>query len=104
MNQSTFELQAEFCKTMGNTIRLHVVHILREHPKTVGKISQEIGLPQSSISRDLSCLRNMGVVTAKRNGTEMVYQITDKKIVEVCDLVRSVLVEQIQKSSRILES
>jgi DNA-binding transcriptional ArsR family regulator len=100
MKDSIFEIQAEFCKVMGNTTRLHVLHILRERPKTVSEICQEIGLSQSNVSRQLACLRNAGVVITKRDRAGMVYQITDEKIVEVCDLVRSVLVEQIQKRSR----
>jgi DNA-binding transcriptional ArsR family regulator len=100
MNDSIFEIQAEFCKVMGNTARLHVLHILREHPKSVSEICQEIGLSQGNVSRQLSCLRSAGLVITKRNGKGMVYQITNEKIVEVCDLVRSVLVEQIQKRSQ----
>jgi len=45
----------------------------------------------------------VGVVSAKRSGSGVVYHITDAKIVEVCDLVRSVLVEQIQKRSHFIE-
>jgi DNA-binding transcriptional ArsR family regulator len=83
--------------------RLHVLHILREHPKSVSEICQEIGLSQSNGSRHLACLRNAGVVVIKKTGAGMVYQITDEKIVEVCDLVRSVLVEQIHRRSRAIE-
>ncbi len=104
MNQAIFGIQAEFCKAMGNAVRLHILHVLRDRPKSVNEICQETGLIQSSVSRQLACLRNVGVVAAKRNGAEMVYQITDEKIVEVCDLVRSVLVEQIQKRSRSIEN
>ena len=31
MNQSMFEIQAEFCKAMGNTVRLQLLHVLREN-------------------------------------------------------------------------
>ncbi len=87
---------------MGNASRLHILHVLRDRPKSVREICQETGLVQSNVSHQLTCLRNVGVVAAKRNGTEMTYQMTDEKIVEVCDLVRSVLIEQIQKRSRIM--
>jgi hypothetical protein len=45
----------------------------------------------------------VGVVISERHGNAKVYQITDGKIVEVCDLVRSVLVEQIHARSRSLK-
>jgi DNA-binding transcriptional ArsR family regulator len=103
MNQAIFDIQADFCKAMGNGGRLHILHVLRDHPMSVRQICKETGLPQSSVSRQLACLRNVGVVISIRNGTGMVYQITDGKIVEVCDLVRSVLIEQIQKRSHSIE-
>jgi len=103
MTSTLFDIQAEFCKAMGNAARLQVLHILRARPKSVSEICQEIDLSQSNVSRQLACLRNAGVVVAKRNGMGMVYQITDEKIVEVCDLVRSVLVEQIHRRSQYIE-
>ncbi len=103
MNLSMFEIQAEFCKAMGNSVRLQLLHILREHPLTVSEICQETNLPQVTVSRHLSILRNVGVVDSRRLGNAKVYQITDDKIAEVCDLVRSILVEQIHKSSQSIE-
>ena len=98
-----FEIQADFCKAMGNPVRLQLLHVLRERPKTVSELCQELGLPQSNVSRQLGCLRKAGVVLSRRTGTGMLYRIADEKIVEVCDLVRGILVEQIQKQSKFIE-
>ena len=89
-----FEIQAEFCKAMGNTARLQLLHILRDNPLTVTEICQETGLPQGTVSRQLTVLRRVGVVVSLRNGSTKIYAITDHKIAEVCDLVRTILVEQ----------
>jgi len=67
---------------------------------TVGEICLATDLPQSNVSRHLKSLRAVGVLNSKRHGTEMVYQIADIKIAEVCDLVRNILVEQIHKRSQ----
>ncbi len=103
MNQYMFAIQAEFCKAMGNAVRLQLLHILREHPLTVSEICQEINLPQGSVSRQLSVLHNVGVVTSRKVGNTRVYQITDDKIAVVCDLVRSILVDQIHKRSQSIQ-
>jgi DNA-binding transcriptional ArsR family regulator len=99
MDRSIFDIQAEFCKAMGNATRLQILHILRERPMTVTEIMEELGKSQSNISRQLGVLRGVGVVSGKRNGTEMRYQITDEKIGEVCDLVQKVLLEQTQRKT-----
>jgi DNA-binding transcriptional ArsR family regulator len=104
MDNSFYEIQADFCKAMGNSTRLQLVHVLWEGPRSVNEICEQVNLPQGTVSRHLASLRAMGVVTAQRAGMEMVYQISDAKIVEVCDLVRSVLTEQIQNRSRVFSS
>ena len=98
-----FEIQAEFCKAMGNAVRLHILYVLREHPMTVNEICRATDLPQSNVSRHLRALHAVGVLNSRRHGTEMVYQIADMKIVEVCDLVRSILVERAHQRSQSIE-
>lgn len=102
MNRSIFEIQADFCKAMGNAARLQIMHILRERPMTVSEIVTRTGFGQSATSRQLAVLRSVGVVSYERRGNEIIYQLTDPNIGEVCDLVRKVLVDQIQKQSNTL--
>ena len=99
MERSIFDIQAEFCKAMGNATRLEIMHILREHPMTVTELIEQTGCTQSAVSRHLAVLRSVSVVTAERRGNEMLYQLTDEKISEVCDLVQKVLVEQTERQS-----
>ncbi len=100
-SQSIFEIQADFCKAMGNAARLKIIHILRERPMNVSEIAVSTGYGQSLVSRQLSTLRNVGVVECKRQGNEMIYQLADETIGEVCDLVRKVLTVHMQKQSKV---
>jgi len=102
MERSIFDIQAEFCKAMGNPARLQILHVLRDHPMTVNELVEELGLGQSMISRQLSVLRSVNVVVGIRRGNEMIYQITNEKISEVCDLVQALLLEEMQKKSDVL--
>jgi len=101
MTLPIFEIQADFCKAMGNATRLQILHTLRKGPMIVGDIVRETGLSQSLVSRQLGVLRNVGVLEYQRHRNEMIYQLTDERIGEVCDLVRKVLTAQIQNQSRI---
>jgi len=103
MDKSIFEFQAEFCKAMGNAMRLQVLHTLRNGPKTVTEIMQETGFSQTNVSRQLAVLRGVGVVDHQRRGTEMLYVLTNPQVGEVCDLVRKVLSEHMQRLSQIIE-
>ena len=99
MERSIFDIQAEFCRAMGNATRLEIMHILRERSMTVSEIVKETNQAQSTVSRQLSILRSVGVVEGYRRGNEVVYQLANEKIGEVCDLVRTVLMEQTQRQS-----
>jgi len=102
MERSIFDIQAEFCRAMGNATRLQILHFLRERPMTVTEIMGGLGVSQSMVSRQLAVLRSVGVVAGERHGNEIVYRLTDDKIGEVCDLVRAVLVEQTHRQSSAL--
>lgn len=103
MNPAIFDMQAEFCKVMGNSTRLQIVHALRDHPMRVADIVQFTDLKQSVVSRQLGTLRNLGVVYCQRQGNELIYQLADENIGKVCDLVRKVLSDQAQRQSRAFE-
>lgn len=92
-----FEYQANFCKAMGNATRLLLLHTLREGSMSVTELAQKTDLSQPTVSQQLSVLRSLGLVTYERHGKVMLYQISDPKIVEVCDLVRQVLYEQFSR-------
>ncbi|HEX5807798.1 MAG TPA: metalloregulator ArsR/SmtB family transcription factor [Anaerolineales bacterium] len=99
MNRSIFEMQADFCKAMGNAARQQIIHTLRERQMKVSDIAQVTGLSQTLVSRQLSTLRNAGVVKFQRQGSETIYQLTDDNIGKVCDLVRKVLSAQLHRQS-----
>jgi ArsR family transcriptional regulator, virulence genes transcriptional regulator len=103
-NYSIFDLQAELCKTMGNPARLLIVHILRDGSKGVTEIIQATGLAQSQVSQHLSVLRAHNIVTAERQGREIIYRIANPKIMHVCDLMREVLREQAEKRSELIQA
>ena len=103
MERSIFDIQADFCRAMGNTTRLQILHILRERSMTVSEIMAKLELNQSMISRQLSVLRSVNVVVGERHGNEMIYHLTNEKIGEVCDLVRTVLMEEMHKQTDILD-
>ncbi len=102
MSLSIFDLQAELCHTMSNAARLRIVHCLREGPKSVSDIAAATSYAQPKVSQHLALLRQRGVVSAKRQGLEMIYQIANPKIVRVCDLMREVLAEQAAERSELM--
>jgi ArsR family transcriptional regulator len=88
---------------MSSAIRIEIVHVLRDGPQRVSEIARITGHPQGTISRHLGVLRNGGIVTAHRHAQDVVYQIANPKIVNICDMMREVLVEDAYRRSKLAE-
>jgi ArsR family transcriptional regulator len=92
--QSIFTIQAELCRALGNALSQEIVQSLRDDPMSVIDLATAIEIPQATISRHLSMLRSAGVVIGQRQGTKVFYRIANPKIIQVCDLIHEVLIEQ----------
>jgi ArsR family transcriptional regulator, virulence genes transcriptional regulator len=98
-----FEIQADLCRCMSSATRIEIVHVLRDGPQRVSEIARITGHPQGTISRHLGVLRNGGVVIAHRHAQDIVYQIANPKIVNICDLMQEVLLEEASRRSKLME-
>ena len=87
---------------MGNPLRMEIVHLLRSGSLNVNDIASAIDQHQATVSRNLAVLRNAGIVVTRRDGNNVLYQVANPKLVAVCDLMREVLLEQIDERSKIL--
>ena len=103
LNQSAFDIQAKLCQAMGHAIRLEIVHILRDEPKRVGDLVEILDLPQPTVSRHVSIMRNAGILAQQREQGGLFYQIANPKIISVCDLMREVLTEQYAQQSQLID-
>jgi ArsR family transcriptional regulator len=101
--QTIFEIQAELCRAMGHPLRIEIMHLLRGGPMNVNDIASATHTHQATISRNLATLRNAGIVTTRRDGINIIYQVANPKIMSVCDMMREVLSEQIGERSKILD-
>jgi len=102
-NSEMFKLKAELCKTFADAKRLAIINELRGGEKLVGELAQALNIPHAVASRHLALLRNRGVVRPRREGTSVYYSISDPKIVEACDLVHQVLLNNLTKSKELAE-
>lgn len=99
-----YQLQAELCQSMSQPARLQILHALFEGAKNVGEIVDLTSLSQSAVSRHLAILKRNGIVTNTRHGQEIFYEVANPKIIEVCNMMRMVLLEQINHRSTMLAS
>jgi DNA-binding transcriptional ArsR family regulator len=98
------ELQAGICKVLSSSKRLQIMHELRSGEKTVGELATLTGMRQANVSQHLALMRLRDVVVERRVGNAVFYKISDKRINEACDIMRSVLLDQAAADSKLARS
>ncbi len=70
-----FHRQAVILKALAQEARLQMVHNLGRGDRTVGELTDLVGLDPSTVSRHLNLLKNAGIVTSRREGKSVVYHL-----------------------------
>jgi ArsR family transcriptional regulator, virulence genes transcriptional regulator len=90
-----FEMQAQLCQVLGHSIRLRIVNALKASPMCVNELVAALKtIPQPTVSRHLAVLRSAGILLTHRRGMEVIYEIANPKIINVCEMMRTVLAER----------
>ncbi len=91
------ELNAEisqvvkFLKAISEENRLKVFCLLKENEKCVCGIWQCIGLTQSLTSYHLKTLKNLGLISSRREGLKITYSINEKVVQNYSKLLNKFL-------------
>jgi len=102
MEEKMFQMHAEVCKSMANPTRLKIMNLLRAGEKSVEELKRRLGLPKANLSQHLSILRQRGIVSTRRAGLNIYYKVTNPKMIKVCDILREVLLEQLQEGEKLV--
>ena len=95
-------LQASFCRGMAHPTRVRILRLLAHGEKTVNDLAVLSGVTQANESQHLALLRQLGLVSTRREGTKIYYSVADPKITEACELMRSCVENRIKKSQALL--
>lgn len=93
------ELHARVCKAIADPKRLLIINELRDRELSVGDLCDALGLSQSNASQHLAVLRERGIVSARRAGSNVFYSLRSQKIVQAVDLLREFLAEDLADRS-----
>ncbi len=76
--------KAALLKALSNPVRLCIVRELLERKScNVSAMQNCLQLSQSTVSQHLGRLRDMGIISGDRKGTEVYYHITSEKAADI---------------------
>jgi ArsR family transcriptional regulator len=79
-------LLADTFQILANPIRLQIVEALAKRELCVCDVAAVVGASQSAISHHLRLLRQMRIVSYRKEGRIVYYRLTDDHIREMCSI------------------
>jgi ArsR family transcriptional regulator len=69
------ETVTQLFKALSEPVRLRIITLLLNGERCVCDLMAVLDMPQSTVSRHLAYLKNAGLITGKRQGVWMYYQL-----------------------------
>lgn len=85
-NLSDLVLTAKFFRALGDPTRLRILQEVMEEEKNVSELVRITGSPQGRVSSHLACLRWCGYVTARQEGRNVYYRVTDPRVRQLIEI------------------
>ena len=77
---------SNFFKIIGDTTRTKILFALDNNEMCVCDIANTLGMSKSSISHQLSVLKENGIIKSRRSGKEVYYTLDDEHVSEVFEV------------------
>ena len=90
-NQNILQNEAEILNGLAHPARLEIMDILRDGEACVCHIQAMLDQRQAYVSQHLNVLRQAGLVTSRKDGLRVYYQVSDPIVYEVLDRVKILL-------------
>lgn len=100
MSDKMLALVAKRFRTLGEPFRLRLLQQLEAREKTVNELVEALDGNQPNVSKHLALLHDAGLVSRRRDGTSVLYRISDPVVFKLCELVCS---NEAEKSQREFE-
>ncbi|MBF0388306.1 MAG: winged helix-turn-helix transcriptional regulator [Candidatus Omnitrophica bacterium] len=104
IDDMVFKIKADFLRALSHPVRLQIIEFLKDGEASVSKLGAELGVEQSSLSRHLAILRNLGVLEARQEKTSVYYNLHDHDIFKVLRPIAELLRKKLKRSEKLLES
>ncbi len=82
--------RSRFFMALASDQRIKIIEALKEGEKSSGEIISILGLDPSVVSRHLTLLRNVGLVSARKEGVSLYFSLGDERALDVIELATKI--------------
>lgn len=95
-------LHSNICQALGDPKRILILYALHEKPRHVTALAEALEFPQPTVSRHLRVLRQRSLVTTRRDGAAVIYEVADTQMIDVLDSMRQIMRRTLARQSEVL--
>jgi ArsR family transcriptional regulator len=96
-------LKAEFFRALAHPARIRILEVLAHHrEQSVQALQLQLALDQPIVSQQLAKLRAHGIVTARKQGTTVLYALADPRIAELLKVAKEILNRRLSGTKTLL--
>ena len=70
-----YEMRAHIAKALAHPSRLQMLDALRDRQMSVGELTKLVGSDQSTVSKHLAILRDVGFLRVRKDGSQSYYSV-----------------------------
>lgn len=82
------KFKAEVFQALAHPTRIHIVETLAAGEMSVGAILARVKVEPTNLSQHLAVLRLKGLVTARKDGNQVLYSVRDPLLIEALAVMR----------------
>jgi len=100
--QQINDLHARICSAISDPHRILLLYAIAEETRNVNNLAEAVGISQSAASRHLKVLRERGMIQSQRDGSQVLYTLTDQRYLDALDLLREVMLDQMAQQANLI--
>ena len=87
-----YELRVEVFKALAHPMRLYLLDKIKERPRCVCDLAEEVGIDKSVASKHLSQLKRAGIIEDAKRGTLVEYRLVAPCVLELAACAEGAIV------------
>ena len=85
---NTYQCTAKTLKAIAHPLRLQILCDLGQDERSVAEIVEQTQSTQSNVSQHLILLREIGVLSARRDANKVFYRVSNTKLLNIIRMMR----------------
>ncbi|HOJ16243.1 MAG TPA: metalloregulator ArsR/SmtB family transcription factor [Caldisericia bacterium] len=86
----TYKKAAKIFKALSSPIRINILMLLMEREHCACEFPHLLNISQPNSSRNLSVLKNAGLIESYRDGKKIIYYINNPEIKELIEIAKKI--------------